>query len=261
MVRAAYSSGKPTLAVGAGNVPVYICASKKDQLGEVAEMILTSKNWDYGSACVSEQAIIADRSIARELRHELKARGGYFCAPSEADRLAKVIFRGPEAMDPSAVAQPADKLAARANIQIPPKTRVLISEESEIGWHRPLSAEKLNPVLAFYEAKDLDDGMRLSQGIARFGGWGHSAAIHSDDPAVVARYSALPVSRVIVNTPSITGGLGFSTDLDPSFMLGTGTWSGSIVSDNVTALHLINIKRVAWANRDWREFYEIYGDL
>ena len=99
MVRAAYSSGKPTLAVGAGNVPCYVHSSKADDIGEVAEQIITSKCFDYGTACVSEQAVIADKSIARELRHEMKLRGAYFCTPAEADRLSAVIFDGPRAMN------------------------------------------------------------------------------------------------------------------------------------------------------------------
>ncbi|MEO1689638.1 MAG: aldehyde dehydrogenase family protein [Pseudomonadota bacterium] len=259
MVRAAYSSGKPTLAVGAGNVPCFVHASKRDDVAEVAEMIVTSKSFDYGTACVSEQAVIADRTLARDLRHELRLKGAYFLTPAEADRLAAVIFTGRQAMNPENVGQSPQALAAKAGFDVPPRTRCLISEETEIGWQRPLSAEKLNPVLAFYEARDEAEGLRLSRGIAEFEGWGHSAVIHSDDPAAVAAYSALPVGRVLVNTPAIMGGMGYSTDLEPSFMLGTGTWSGSITSDNVTALHLINIKRVAWQNRPWRDIYEEYG--
>jgi acyl-CoA reductase-like NAD-dependent aldehyde dehydrogenase len=99
----------------------------------------------------------------------------------------------------------------------------------------------------------------MAEKIARFEGWGHSAVVHSDDPAVVAEFSRLPVGRVLVNTPGILGGMGYSTALEPSFMLGTGTWSGSITSDNVTALHLINIKRVAYQNRPWRDIYKDYG--
>ncbi len=262
MVRAAHKSGKPTLAVGAGNVPCYVHASVADRLDDVAEMILTSKNWDYGSACIAEQSIMADRRIARELRNEMKSRGAYFCSAAEADRLGNVIFRGPGNMNTEFVAQPVGKLAQAAGISLPPNTRVMVADETEVGWHRPLSAEKLNPVLAFYECKDVDEGLRLSREVITFGGWGHTSAIHCDDVEVVGRFSAMsPVGRVLVNTPTVTGGMGFSTDMDPSFMLGTGTWSGSIVSDNVTALHLINIKRVAWANRDWREFYDVYGDL
>ncbi|MBO9451312.1 aldehyde dehydrogenase family protein [Tropicibacter sp. R16_0] len=259
MVKAAYSSGKPTLAVGAGNVPCYVHKSKARDLAEVAEMIVTSKSFDYGTACVSEQAVVADPEIARDLRHELKLKGAYFCTPAEADRLAGVIFKGAQAMDPDRVGQSPQALADAAGFSIPPRTRCLVSEETEVGWHRPLSAEKLNPVLAFYEAKSTDHGIELAQSIAKFEGWGHSSVIHSDDPEVVARFATVPTGRVLVNTPGIMGGMGYSTDLEPSFMLGTGTWSGSITSDNVTALHLINIKRVAYESRPWRDIYEEYG--
>ncbi len=260
MVKAAYSSGKPTLAVGAGNVPCYVHKSKADDLAEVAEQIITSKCFDYGTACVSEQAVIADKAVARELRHELKLHGGYFCTPAEADRLAGVIFNGPRSMNPERVGQSPQVLAEYAGFSVPPRTRALISEETEIGWQRPLSAEKLNPVLAFYEAKDTEHGVDLSHRIAKFEGWGHTSVVHSADPAVVADFAAAPTGRVLVNTPAIMGGMGYSTDLEPSFMLGTGTWSGSITSDNVTALHLINIKRVAYECRPWRDIYEQYGE-
>ncbi|UAB90588.1 aldehyde dehydrogenase family protein [Ruegeria sp. SCSIO 43209] len=259
MVKAAYSSGKPTLAVGAGNVPCYVHKSKARDLAEVAEMIVTSKSFDYGTACVSEQAVVADPEIARDLRHELKLKGAYFCTPAEADRLAGVIFKGVQAMDPEKVGQSPQALADAAGFSIPPRTRCLVSEETEVGWQRPLSAEKLNPVLAFYAAKSTDHGIELAQSIAKFEGWGHSSVIHSDDPEIVARFATVPTGRVLVNTPGIMGGMGYSTDLEPSFMLGTGTWSGSITSDNVTALHLINIKRVAYESRPWRDIYEEYG--
>ncbi|WP_171178543.1 aldehyde dehydrogenase family protein [Ruegeria sp. HKCCD8929] len=259
MVKAAYSSGKPTLAVGAGNVPCYVHKSKARDLAEVAEMIVTSKSFDYGTACVSEQAVVADPEIARDLRHELKLKGAYFCTSAEADRLAGVIFKGVQAMDPDRVGQSPQALADAAGFSIPPRTRCLVSEETEVGWQRPLSAEKLNPVLAFYAAKSTDHGIKLAQSIAKFEGWGHSSVIHSDDPEVVARFATVPTGRVLVNTPGIMGGMGYSTDLEPSFMLGTGTWSGSITSDNVTALHLINIKRVAYESRPWRDIYEEYG--
>ena len=260
MVRAAYSSGKPTLAVGAGNVPCYVHASMADDLGEVAEMIVASKSFDHGTACVSEQSVIADAHIARDLRHELKLKGAYFCTAPETDRLAQVIFTDRQAMNPERVGQPPERLAELARFSVPPRVRCLVSEESEVGWHRPLSAEKLNPVLAFYEARGTEQGIDLARGIATFEGWGHSAVVHANDPQVVADFSRrMPVGRVLVNVPAIHGGAGYATDLEPSFMLGTGTWSGSITSDNVTALHLINIKRVAYGNRSWRDVYEEYG--
>ncbi len=259
MVRAAYSSGKPTLAVGAGNVPCYVHHSMAAKLDEVAEQIVTSKAFDYGTACVAEQSVIADRSIARDLRHELRLAGAYFCTSAEAERLASVIFSDRGTINPDRVGQSPSVLAEAAGFAVTPKTRCLIADQTEIGAHTPLSAEKLNPVLAFYEARDESEGIELSMQVAKFGGWGHTAVIHSDDPKVVARYSRIPTGRVLVNTPAIMGGMGYSTDLEPSFMLGTGTWSGSITSDNVTALHLINIKRVAYENRPWRDIYDEYG--
>ena len=259
MVRAAYSSGKPTLAVGAGNVPCYVHKSKSNELDEVADMIVTSKAFDYGTACVSEQAVIADPEITRELRAELKSAGAYFCTAQEANRLAGVIFEGPERIAPDHVGQSPYALAEAAGFSLPPSTRCIVAEEKEIGWSRPLSAEKLNPVLAFYEASDSAHGVSLAGRIARFGGWGHTSVVHSADAEVVANFASIPTGRVLVNTPAILGGMGYSTDLEPSFMLGTGTWSGSITSDNVTALHLINIKRVAYQNRPWRDIYEEFG--
>ena len=152
------------------------------------------------------------------------------------------------------------RLAQLAGFDIPPRTRVLISEQTDVGRSVPMSAEKLNPILAWYEAADAAAGIAISDQIVRFGGWGHTAVVHSGDPAVVAEFGRIPAGRILVNTPAIAGGMGFSTDLEPSFMLGTGTSSGSIVSDNVTALHLINIKRIAYELRPWRDLYALYGD-
>ena len=260
MVKAAYSSGKPTLAVGAGNVPCYVHESRSRDLAEVAEQIVVSKCFDYGTACVSEQAVVVDRAISREFEAEVRLKGGYFCTSAEAASLARVIFNDKNQMNPERVGQSPQRLAELAGFDLPPNVRVLVVRENEVGWQAPLSAEKLNPVLAWYESKSADEGIEIAERIARFGGWGHSAVLHADDPEIAARYARLPVSRVLVNTPAIHGGMGFSTDLEPSFMLGTGTSSGSIVSDNVTALHLINIKRVAYESRPWRDIYEVYGE-
>lgn len=260
MVKAAYSSGKPTLAVGAGNVPCHVHRSMRERIDETAEMIVHSKSFDYGTACVAEQAVIADVEIARDLRHALKLEGAYFCTTAEADRLSRIIFRPSGRIDPEYVGQSAAVLAKAADFSLPVGTRCLVCEERGIGRERPLSAEKLNPVLAFYEARDADHGLDLMRRIVEFGGLGHSAVVHTQDSEVAARFAArLPVGRVLINTPALFGAMGFSTDLDPSFMLGTGTWSGSITSDNVTALHLINIKRVAYQSRPWRDIHEEYG--
>ena len=260
MVRAAYSSGKPTLAVGPGNVPVYVHRSVADSLGEVAEQIIVSKSFDFGTACVSEQAVIADAAIARGLRHEMKLKGAYFCTSVEANRLAAVLFDRRGGLLVENVGQPAKRLASLAGFDVPPRTRVLVAEPAGIGREEPLSAEKLGPVLAWYEAADSAAGIAAAESIVRLGGWGHTAVVHARDPELVAAFGRIPAGRVLVNTPAITGGMGFSTAVEPSFMLGTGTPSGSIVSDNVTALHLINIKRIAYESRPWRDLYEIYGE-
>jgi acyl-CoA reductase-like NAD-dependent aldehyde dehydrogenase len=259
MVRAAYSSGKPTLAVGPGNVPVYVHQSKRHDLAEVADQILTSKAFDYGTACVAEQAVVVDRAIAEQLRAEVRTAGGYFCTVSEADRLGAVLFDARGATRPDAVGKSAGRLADLAGFAVPPRTRVLLSVETEVGRHRPLSAEKLDPVLAWYEVVDDSEGYQVCEQVLRFGGIGHTLSVHANDPDVVSTFARLPANRVLVNQPSLIAGMGYSADLEPSFMLGTGTGSGSIVSDNVTALHLINIKRVAYESRPWRSIYDVYG--
>ena len=260
MVRAAYSSGKPTLAVGPGNVPAFVHRSVADDLGEVAERIIVSKSFDHGTACVAEQSVIADAPVARGLRHEMKLRGAYFCTSAEAARLAPVLFDRRGAPVVEYVGQSAKRLASLAGFDVPPRTRVLVAEPAGIGREHPLSAEKLAPVLAWYEAADAAAGIAVAEAVVRFGGWGHTAVVHARDPEVVAAFGRVATGRVLVNTPAIAGGMGFSTGLEPSFMLGTGTWSGSIVSDNVTALHLINIKRIAYESRPWRDLYELYGE-
>ncbi len=259
MVRAAYSSGKPTLAVGPGNVPVYVDETKRHELDEVAAGIIASKAFDYGTACVAEQAVVAPRSIAERLREAMRRAGAYFCTGREADALARVIFGERLRLVPQNVGQSAAHLADLAGFAVPPRTRVLVAEARQVGRDVPLSAEKLNPVLVFYEVADAAEGYRRCEEVLRFGGLGHTAAVHSDDPEVTARFSTLPVGRILVNTPCAFGGMGFSTDLEPSFMLGTGTWAGSITSDNVTALHLINVKRVAGGYRSWRDLYREEG--
>ncbi len=260
MVRAAYSSGKPTLAVGPGNVPVYVDRSRGDNLDEIADMLLTSKSFDHGTACVAEQAVIADRPVGDRLRHALRAAGGYFCTWREAESLAKVLFEPTGALVVDNVGQSARRLATLAGFEPPTGTRVLLAELAGIGRDVPLSAEKLAPVLAFYEVDGAEDGIRRAQEVLDFGGMGHTAAVPAADPDVVARFSKVTAARVLVDSPCLHGGIGWSCDIDPSFMLGTGSVSGSIVSDNVTALHLINIKRVAYPSRPWRSITDLLDE-
>jgi acyl-CoA reductase-like NAD-dependent aldehyde dehydrogenase len=252
MVRAAYSSGKPTLAVGPGNVPTYVDRSKSGDLDEVADMIISSKALDHGTACVAEQAVIVDKPVADGLRRAMRRHGAHFCTASEARALSAVVFNPDGSYVTDNVGQSAPRLAELSGFSVPPRIRVLVTDQTEVGRAAPLSAEKLSPVLAFYTVSGQDEGFRLSEEVLRFGGEGHTASVHSHDPEVISGFGRLSVGRLLVNTPCMHGGIGFSADLDPSFMLGTGTVSGSIVSDNVTALHLINIKRIAYESRPWR---------
>jgi acetaldehyde dehydrogenase (acetylating) len=254
MVRAAYSSGKPTLAVGAGNVPVYIHRTVPD-VAEAALMVVTSKSFDNGTACVAEQSVVLDEPIADAAVKAFEANGTFFLAADDQHKLAALLFSGSGALNPDAVGQSAPELARRIGVAVPAGTRVLGAVLQEVGPKTPLSAEILGPVLSFYRAGDLDAAWKRCREVLAFGGEGHTLGLHGKDPDMIARMSELPASRIIVNSPSLLGGMGFSAGTDPSFMLGTGTWSGSIVSDNVTAMHLINIKRIAHQNRPWRDIY------
>jgi acetaldehyde dehydrogenase (acetylating) len=254
MVRAAYSSGKPTLAVGAGNVPVYVHRSVADVV-EAALMIVVSKSFDNGTACVAEQTVVLDEPIADAAIKAFEQHGVVFLSPDDQRRLADLLFVGRGALNPEAVGQSAIELARRIGLTVPPGTKVLAAFLNDVGPQTPLSAEILGPVLSFYRASDLDAAHECCRQVLAFGGEGHTLGLHGRDENMIARMSDLAASRIIVNTPSLLGGMGFSAGTDPSFMLGTGTWSGSIVSDNVTPMHLINIKRIAHENRPWRDIY------
>jgi acetaldehyde dehydrogenase (acetylating) len=254
MVRAAYQAGKPCLAVGAGNVPVYVHRSVPN-LDEAALMVVTSKSFDNGTACVAEQTVVIDGPIYDRGIEAFRKHGTAMLSNDEQARLADVIFDERGGLRAENVGQSAKTLAQRAGISVPDDTRVLGAELDVVGPANMLSAEILGPVLSFYRAEDLEAGIARCREILAFGGEGHTLGIHAGDADVVARLSELPASRIPVNTPSLFGGMGYSTEIGPSFMLGTGTWSGSIVSDNVSPLHLINIKRVAYESRPWRGLY------
>ena len=254
MVRAAYSSGKPTLAVGAGNVPVYIHRSVKN-VSEAALMAITSKSFDNGTACVAEQSIVLDEPIADAARAAFQAQGVLFLDRAQQERLAAVIFTERGELRPDSVGLSAKELARRSGVTAPADCRVLGAELDIVGPKAPLSREILGPVLSFYRTGDVEDGFRRCQEILAFGGEGHTLGLHCEADEVISQFSSLPAGRIVINTPTLFGGMGYSCATDPSFMLGTGTWSGSIVSDNVTPLHLINIKRVAHEVRPWRTIY------
>lgn len=255
MVRAAYSSGKPTIAVGAGNVPAYVGTSVPDA-GEAAEMIITSKSFDNGTACVAEQSVVVAEKVADEFLREFAARGAYWLEPPQQEALVRVLFDDRGALRPDAVGQSAARLAELAGFAVPDGTRVLAAQLTSVGPEVPLSREILGPVLSVYRVRDSAEGWQRCRDVLAFGGEGHTCAVHAQDPREIAPFGTLPAGRIVINTPALFGGMGYSTDVDPSFQLGTGTWSGSICSDNVTPLHLINITRIAHEVRPWRTVYE-----
>lgn len=253
MVLAAYSSGKPTFAVGPGNVPVYVHASVPDA-GEAAAQIVVSRAFDYGTACTSEQAVVADATIAARLRGELESRGAYFCDAREQAAIERLCFpRGDEELPSTEiVGQAATRLASMAGIGVPSGIRTLVVSPRGVGREHPLSHELLCPILKWYEARSEDEALATCEAVLRFGGDGHTAVLHAGDEAIVARYSRVPAYRILVNNPALFGAAGYSSGLDPTFMIGTGTIGGAISSDNIGPRHLINIKRVALPIGSWR---------
>jgi acetaldehyde dehydrogenase (acetylating) len=255
MVRAAYSSGKPTIAVGAGNVPAYVGRSVPDA-AEAAEMIITSKSFDNGTACVAEQSVVVVDAVADDFLRAFTESGAFWMDAAQQQALTAVLFDERGALRPANVGQSARRLAGLAGFAVPDTTRVLAAELDTVAADVPLSREILGPVLSVYRARDPRAGLARCREVLALGGEGHTTAVHAADPDELAPFAALPAGRIVVNTPALFGGMGYSTDVDPSFQLGTGTWSGSICSDNVTPLHLINIKRVAHEVRPWRSVYD-----
>ena len=255
MVRAAYSSGKPTIAVGAGNVPAFVGASAPD-LGEAAEMIITSKSFDNGTACVAEQSVVVSEESFGEFLGRFEERGAFLMSAAQQAALTRVLFDDRGGLLPDSVGQSAVRLAELAGFGVPAGTRVLAALLDRVGSETLLSREVLGPVLSVYRAPDSAAGWQRCREVLALGGEGHTVALHTQDPDEIARFGTLPAGRILINTPALFGGMGYSAEVDPSFQLGTGTWSGSICSDNVTPLHLINIKRIAHEIRPWRTVYD-----
>ena len=247
MVRAAYSSGKPAIGVGAGNGPAYIHRSA--DVAKAVDCILRSKTFDNGTVCASEQSIIVEKCMEDKVRAEAQRRGFYFMNTEEAGKLAKLLFRPTGALNPEIVGKPATALAEKAGFPVPQGTKVLVAREQEAGPTRPYSMEKLCPVLAFFVMDSDDAVLAKAVEVLRHEGSGHTFAMHAEDKDVVRKYALqVPVSRFPVNTPAALGGIGATTGLFPALTLGCGAVGGSATSNNISPLDLINIRRVAWDN-------------
>ncbi len=249
MVRAAYSSGKPAIGVGAGNGPAYIHRSANVEKAVAA--IVQSKTFDNGTVCASEQSIIVEKDMEEQVRKAAAGLGCYFMNREEAGALARLLFKPTGGLNPEIVGKSAVCLAQKAGFHVPDFTRVLIAREQEAGPTRPYSMEKLCPVLAFFVMENEDAVLEKAIEVLSHEGSGHTFAIHAEDMAVVKKFALqIPVSRFLVNTPAALGGIGATTGLFPALTLGCGAVGGSSSSNNISPLDLINIRRVAWGQKE-----------
>ncbi|MGI6225229.1 MAG: acetaldehyde dehydrogenase (acetylating) [Peptococcales bacterium] len=249
MVKAAYSAGKPAFGVGPGNVPVFI--ERSADVKKAVKDIIASKSFDNGMICASEQAIIADEPIKDLVVSELKAQGAYIMNSDEATKVARIVMTPKGGMNPKFVGQTPQTIAQAAGINIPEGTRLLVAPLDGHGPGYPLSYEKLTTVLGLYTVKDWEEACYLSIDLLNLGGIGHTFSIHSQNETIIKEFIRKPVFRILVNTPSAVGGIGYTTGLTPSMTLGCGTWGGSSISDNLGPQHLINVKRLAYGIKDY----------
>lgn len=248
LVRAAYSSGKPAFGVGPGNVPVFV--ERSADIQKAVSDILTSTCFDNGTICASEQSVVADAPIAAQLREQFKQQGGHFLNASEADAVAKVLITSQRTLNPGIVGKSAEYIANLAGISVPNGTRCLIADCAGVGRDHPWSIEKLSPTLAFFVVDGIEQGAARCNEILQFGGMGHTAGMHTKNREAAVRYGEqMPASRVVINSPTTHGAIGLSTDLHPSMTLGCGSWGGNVTSDNVSPIHLMDIKRVAFETK------------
>ncbi|WP_294454962.1 acetaldehyde dehydrogenase (acetylating) [uncultured Allofournierella sp.] len=243
MVKAAYSAGKPAIGVGAGNSPAYI--ERSADVKAAVDAIMASKTFDNGTICASEQSIICETCNRQQVVDELKRQGAYFMTREETEKVCRLLFKNGHAMNAKFVGRSPDVIAQAAGISIPMGTRVLIGEQDGVGEGYPLSYEKLTTVLAFYTVEDWKQACELSMQLLQ-NGIGHTMSLHTQNEDIVRKFAVKPASRILVNTGGSMGGTGISTGLNVAFTLGCGTCGGSSVSENVSPLNLINVKKVAY---------------
>lgn len=248
MVRAAYSSGKPALGVGAGNTPAVI--DKTADILLAVNSIVHSKTFDNGMICASEQSVIVDDSIYDQVKAEFIKTGCYVLTPEETEKVRKTILIN-GALNSKIVGQPAAKIAELAGVTVDPRTKVLIGEVESVDLEEEFAHEKLSPVLAMYHAADFADALNKADQLVQDGGYGHTASLYIDtvhERERLDQFAArMKACRIVVNTPSSHGGIGdlYNFNLAPSLTLGCGSWGGNSVSENVGVKHLLNIKTVA----------------
>ncbi len=248
MVKAAYSSGKPAIGVGPGNVPVIMDSTCDIQTAVYS--VIHSKTFDNGMICASEQSVTAIADIYDAVKNEFIKRGCHVLTPEELDKVRKIILNDAGAVNAKIVGQPASVIAEIAGITVPATTKILIGEVTSVDISEPFAHEKLSPVLALYKAKDFDTAVDMADQLVKDGGYGHTASIylHPSQQEKLNKFAdRMKTCRILVNTPSSHGGIGdlYNFKLAPSLTLGCGSYGGNSVSENVGVKHLLNIKTVA----------------
>jgi acetaldehyde dehydrogenase (acetylating) len=245
MVRAAYSKGKPAYGVGSGNVPAYV--DRSANLAKAAADILTGTSFDWGTLCSTERTVVADSPIKKRLVEEFQRRGGHVCTSEEAAKLRKTVAGKYGGLNVDIVGQSPARIAQMSGFSVPDGTKALIAEVTEVGKSEPLSMETLSPILSLYSEDGWEAGCKRCIDVLEFGGIGHTLAIHAGSERVIEQFALKkPAMRIVVNTVAALGSVGMTTPLFPSMTLGPGTIGGSITSDNITPLHLLNVKRLAF---------------
>jgi hypothetical protein len=229
-------------------VPVFV--ERSAEIAKAAADILAGTCFDNGTICASEQSVVADAEVAAELREQFKLAGGHFLSPGDADAVAGVLLTPERTLSPAIVGKSAEYIANLAGISVPAGTRCLLADCGGVGRDFPWSIEKLSPTLAFFVADGIDAGAQRCNEILQFGGMGHTAGMHTRNREAAIRFGEeMPAARIVINSPTTHGAIGLSTDLAPSMTLGCGSWGGNVTSDNVSPLHLMDIKRVAFETK------------
>ena len=248
MVKAAYSSGKPALGVGPGNTPAIIASSAAVTLA--VNSIIHSKTFDNGMICASEQSVIVDTKVYKQVKDEFTARGCHFLTKTELDKVRKtIIING--SLNAKIVGQSAYTIGKLAGITVPENTKILIGEVTSVDLSEEFAHEKLSPVLAMYKSKDFEDALAKAKRLIADGGYGHTSSLYinigTEQDKIAIFQEAMKTCRILINTPSSQGGIGdiYNFALTPSLTLGCGSWGGNSVSENVGVKHLLNIKTVA----------------
>ncbi|NTW83266.1 MAG: aldehyde dehydrogenase family protein [Chlorobiaceae bacterium] len=264
LVKAAYSSGNPAIGVGPGNVPVFIDESA--DIPFAVSSIISSKTFDNGMICASEQAVVVEQSIEKQVREEFERQNCHFLSEADIRKVEKVaIVHETGGMNPSIVGQSVSVIAEKAGISVPDGTRILVARLDGIGPHYPLSVEVLAPILAFYRAEKYTTAINYCIDLNYLGGIGHTACIYSNNEQHILEFSELMnAGRILVNTPTSQGAVGyFHNNLQPSLTLGCGTGGKNITTENISARHLINIQRVSrrknnqlWSGFNLANYYD-----